>query len=376
MAQARAYGRRRSVKAAAKVSLLAVLAFLGSGGANEAAPMRALSLDPPTLTLPAPAFGRYTARVCRVGVNTVGLAAGRLDWSYFRWQGNADAWSNEVVTQERDFIAEALAAVQRCPQITHVSAVVDVFAPRYLESHPHEAAFSADGERLDYQASTVALVEGAFGDRLLEMIDYLAATYPVQSVSLTELFYYEEGFGADDLASYMAFSGAQDWPRLRSGDIDIDAASVGSWRSVMISRFVARAAAVVARHDKELLVDVRVAWGDLDDYARKFGQDYGLLLEHADRLVLWTYFGLEDYEPSYIREIADSLADLSADYGSERFILSFGLWDRTRPVLPPAELQAALREAQASSLPHVWVTPSSLFAAEHWRQLAKVWTGP
>lgn len=360
--------RLKLLAAAVLLALLALACNTRSEGAATGR-IRAVSFDPPRLILEAADFALQVERACSAGVNTVGLSAGRLDWNYFRWPGHEEYRSNALTGNARDLLAEAAAAFDSCAGIGHISAIIDVFAPRWLQLHPEAAAYSAGGERIDYQVSTVQLAEGAFGKELLQMIDFIARSYPVQSISLTELFYYEEGYGPDDLASYRKFSGQADWPRLPSGRIDIDAPSVGTWRSVLISGFVAQAAAVVHAYGKELLVDVRVPWGDLQDRGRKQGQDYRLLLDHADRLVLWVYLGLTDRPASYIRDIAQAYRN----YGSDRIILSFGLWGRDSTVLSAAELEASLQQAQRSPLASTWITPASLLDDQHWGVLEHVW---
>lgn len=89
----------------------------------------------------------------------------------------------------------------------HVSAIVDVFAPRYIAQHPKAVALAPDGTPIPHQVSTMALVEGDFGQQLLALLDYVAAHYPVDSISLTELSYAKEGYGPDDKAADLAYTG-------------------------------------------------------------------------------------------------------------------------------------------------------------------------
>jgi hypothetical protein len=337
---------------------------------SQETPMRALALDPPIYHLDAADLEGYMSQVCASGANTVALNAGRLDWTFFPWDKNSERWSSDVKDTRRDFVAETLTRLKTCNSVNHVSLIVDVFAPRYIADFPEAAAITADGERLEYQVSSVELAEGEFGEELLEMLEYLAATYPVDSISLTELFYYEEGYGPEDLTSYQEFTGREDWPRDEADEIDINAPSVGAWRSALVARFIGRAADVVQEHGKELIVDVRVPWGGLENRSRKYGQDFDLLLEAADRLVLWVYFDLDGYSPAYVQDIATAYAK----YGPERMILSFGLWGQNDDVLAPAALQKALNEAQRSALQSVWITPSSFLTEEHWQVLEASWS--
>ncbi|GIW02392.1 MULTISPECIES: hypothetical protein [Roseiflexus] len=186
--------------------------------ASTTLPVRAVSLDLSDLALPRDRLERLEQRMRDAGVNMVGLSAGRLDWTGFRWSGKEERWSAGVRESGRDLLANA---TQRFGRWAHVSAIVDVFAPRYLQTRPTQRALDAAGHPIPYQASTHALVNGSFGDELIAMIDYIARHYEVDSITLTELFYYQEGYGADDLALYREHSGRRDWPRTPRGSINI-----------------------------------------------------------------------------------------------------------------------------------------------------------
>ncbi len=300
------------------------------------------------------------------GVNMVGLNAGRFDWTYFPWPGRRERWSNDVRTTGADFLAEEVALAG---DWSYTVAMVDMFVGRYLEERPAAAARSATGQPSRLQVSTHELVHGQFGQEILALIEYIAATYPVDAIALTELFYDSYGFGDDDRADYRAYSGQDDWPRTRNGAIDTGHPLIGEWRSRALSRFIARAAAIAHRHNKELFVDVRVSWGRLAWEGRESGHDYGRFLAHADRLVLWNYFGLSGYPPEYGAEIAAAVAH----YGPQRIIISVGLWDNDSASLPPEEMLRALRVIEGSAAPNVWITPSHMLSQKHWDVIAARW---
>lgn len=346
-----------------KVYLVVMLTLLSA--LSQAQPMRAIGLDFPQLSLAKKAFATYTQKLCDTGFNTVGITAGRLDWTYFRWAEHEAYWSNEVSSQQRDLVRDALGSLKQCKTIDNLSLIVDVFAPRYIEAHPESATFTYQAERLDYQVSSLELAEGHYGERLLEMLDYLAANFPVDSISLTELFYYQEGYSTAERESYKAFSGHADWPRTAKGEIDIDAASIGIWRSSLVSRFVAKAAQIVQKHGKKLLVDVRISWDDLANQGRRFGQDYPQLLEHADALVLWVYLGLNSETPEILRSLQEAYEPFA-----DRLIISIGLWDNKRPSLDPELLKRFLALADDLEF-DVWITPSSLMTKEHYEVVRK-----
>lgn len=333
---------------------------------TQAQSMRAIGLDFPQMSLDTLALANYTQELCRTGFNSVGITAGRLDWTYFRWQDHSENWSNELA-QDRDLVADTLEVLKQCDTIRHRSLIVDVFAPRYIEMHPEAATFTYKGERLPYQVSSLELARGDFGKRLLAMLEYLALHFEVESISLTELFYYEEGYSEAERKDYMDFSGHMDWPRTATGEIDIDDLSIGVWRSSLVKHFIAKAAQVVQKHGKQLLVDVRVSWDDLVTQSRQFGQDYSLLLEHADGLVLWVYLGLTIEGP-------DQLTTLFKAYKSfsDRLVFSVGLWDNQGPSLDPGVLKRTLELAETLEL-NVWITPSSLMNQKHMEVLKDVW---
>jgi len=299
------------------------------------------------------------------GVNLVALGAGRVDWTYFKWQGHEAVWSSDVKATGIDFLAEDAA---RFGKWATINAVVDVFAPRYIAAHPQAAAVSWLGQPSDHLVSTMQLVKGEFGQQLLAMLDYLAAHYPIDSISITELSYYMEGYGADDKAAYMAHTGQADWPRLPNGRVNIDHPSIGEWRSYEISRFIAQAAAIVHRHHKKLYMDVEVSWRNLGLEGTDRGQNYGMLLQSADRLVMWNYFGLSGYPPEYTSRIAQSVQK----YGPDRIIISIGMWAKNG-VISPEALRLAMQSGLQSPIPHLWITPSLSLSDKHWQVIRTLW---
>jgi hypothetical protein len=328
--------------------------------------VRAVRLDFADLKNSRAEVGTLEQKMMRAGVNMVALGAGRLDWNYFKWQGHEDWWSGDVRETGTDFLGQDAA---RFSKWSHVSAVVDVFAPRYIASHPQAAAVSSLGKRSANLVSTMELVQGDFGNQLLDMLDYIAAHYPVDSISLTELTYYTEGYGEGDKAAYRAYTGRPDWPRNLVGLVNIDDPSIGQWRSYEISRFLEKAAAVVHGHNKQLFIDVEVSWGHLQNESTGKGQDYALLLKSADRLVVWDYFGLSGYRPEYTGDIAHYLTK----YDSSKVIISVGLWSKGGGVIRPDALRRAMQAALKSEIPNLWITPSHYLSEEHWKVLMQVW---
>ncbi|MBK8985148.1 MAG: hypothetical protein IPM39_03560 [Chloroflexi bacterium] len=331
------------------------------------APIRAIGVNYAHVSASRSEVPALQAYAAAVGVNMVGLNAGRPDWAYFRWQEHPEYWSSAVRSSSIDFLAEdtlnfrtgGLANV-------HINAMIDIYAPNYIAAHPETAAISYWGEASPLLVSTAALASGPFHDLVLEMIAAIAANYPVDSISITELSYRIYGYGPDDLALYRAHTGRDDWPRSRNGVILFEHPSIGEWRSAALAGFLAKAAAIAQAHGKELFFDVEVSWGDLANEGGEYGHDYATLLTAVNRIIVWGYTDLAGYPPAYAGEIATYLAER---YQPEQIILSVGLWGPNGTVMAAEEMATAVAAIQTSAIPHVWITPTSLLTADHWEKL-------
>jgi glycosyltransferase involved in cell wall biosynthesis len=297
----------------------------------------------------------------------IGVGAGRVEWTYFRWKGHEDAWSNHQKGEpSEDLLLEAARAFRG--EGLQVSAFVDLFAPAWIKRFPSSAAVSSDGTPSAEQVSLVELADGAFGAQVVDMIEALAAGYPIEAVNVTEAAYGDASFGAADLASYRALTGRRDWPRDAQGHVDLEDPSVWEWKSILFERFVAKASQAVRRHGKQLWVDVAASWRDLSRDGRDYGQDYARILRHADRIVVWDYFALEGLPPS---ASGDLVRHLAASYPASRFEVSVGLWGKGGSVVPAADFDAALGAALAAGVRQVWVTPNDQVTDEHWASVAR-----
>ncbi|MFQ5400669.1 MAG: hypothetical protein ACE5E7_13870 [Anaerolineae bacterium] len=330
-------------------------------------PVRAVRVSFPNMSGSRGEVAHLQDHLVKSGINYTGLAAGRPDWTFFKWADHPERWSSAVTRTGIDFLAED----SRNFDYGHVDAVVDVFAPNFIAAHPDAAAVSYWGERSDLLVSTAALTAGPFHDLLLEMIEYIAANYErVDSISITELSYHDFGYGPDDLALYRAFSGAEDWPRQPDGQIDPDHPSVGEWRSAAVAGFLAEAAARIHPYGKQLVMDVEVSWGNLENEGREYGHYYPAMLGAADKILLWAYTDLAGYPAGYPGEIA---AYLAARYDSSRIIISPGLWARDGGAISAEDLGTAVSSAIAGGIPHIWITPSHMMAEAHWRATTAAW---
>jgi len=291
-----------------------------------------------------------------------------VEWNYFKWAGHEANWSNDVKDTGIDFLAEDTATFKQWAQ---VNAVVDVLAPNYIKAHPQAAAISFTGQPTTDFVSTSELVYGDYGRQLLAMVDYIAANYPVDSISFTELFYYSDGYGPDDKASYLAYSGRTDWPRTSDGTIDRNDSTIGAWRTHMLDIFVDQAVAIAHSHGKQFYLDVKLSLGNLGNCSNECGTNYHVVLIHTDKIIVWAYYALDGYAPEYLTTVAQFLSS----FGPDRVILSLGLWDSTLPQTPPDMLRRAILATQAGGIANLWITPNILMTPQHWQVLSDLW-GP
>lgn len=96
------------------------------------------------------------------------------------------------------------------------------------------------------------------------------------------------------------------------------------------------------------------------------------MLQSADRLVVWDYFGLAGKPAEYTAQVARSLLK----FGKDRIILSVGLWPKEGNPVSPQGLTIALLSGRAEGISNQWVTPSRFLTQDHWRALSEVWTRP
>jgi hypothetical protein len=311
----------------------------------------------------------WTQEMQAAGINMVALAAGRAEWTYFKWSGHTADQSSDVTSTGIDFLADDSATYSH---FAKVNAVIDVFAPNYILANPSKVAINALGQPDPNLVSTAELVNGAFGQKLLDMVQYIAANYPnVDSISLTELSYRVDGYGADDLALFKAATGKTDWPRNTDGSINIDDPAIGNWRSAVIGQFLGRATALAHQYGKQFYMDVSVSFGNLGLMTNNMGTNYTVMLQNVDKIVAWDYFSLAGYPASYSQDIGKYLAT----FGLNRVILSVGLWAPNNTTTSVADFQAAIQASQAGGMPNIWICPGSMMTAAHWQVLYTLW-GP
>ena len=303
--------------------------------------------------------------------DVIGVGAGRTEWTYFRWAGHEDRWSNHQKGERKDLLLTALQELH--DKGFKVAAFIDLYAPKWIQTHPGSGAIQADGTPHPEQVSLAELAEGEFGNLVLEMIGYIAANYPLDAIDVTEAAYRHTSFGPADLASYGKATGRTAWPRDWRGRVNIDDPSIWEWKSSLMEKFVERAAAAAHRHGKPLYLDVAASWKDLRRDGKDHGQDYARLQRVADRLVVWNYYALEGLLPSASRDLA---ARLAATLEPGHWMLSLGLWGRDgKPVLPD-DLAAAIAASIDGGARHIWITPNDQITDAHWNAILRSWIVP
>jgi len=301
----------------------------------------------------------------------IGIGAGRTEWTYFRWAGHEDRWSNHQKGEPKDLLLTASQELH--DKGFKVAAFIDLYAPKWIRTHAGSGAIQADGTAHPEQVSLTELAEGAFGDLAVEMVGYVASHYPVDAVDVTEAAYHQTSFGPADLASYTKATGRAAWPRDWRGRVDVDDPSIWTWKSALLEKFVARAAAAAHQHAKPLYLDVAASWKDLRRDGKDHGHDYARLQRVADRLVVWNYYALEGMPPAASRELAERLAS-TLEPG--RWTMSLGLWGRDGKPISPDDLAAALAASVEGGARHIWLTPNDQISDAHWNATLRSWLVP
>src|SRR5450759_359466 len=302
------------------------------------------------------------------GFNLVSLGAGRAEWTYFKWAGHVDGWSSDVKTTGVDFLADDSS---RFGAWARVDAAVDVLSPLYIQKNPSAAAISADGIPSLNLISTMQMVEGPYGRQLLEMIEAIAANYPVDSISINELAYHRDGYGADDKTAYLAYTKQADWPRLSNGSINIDDPSLADWRSYELVRFLQQARAVAHRYGKELFVNTTLTINGSGQSIQPNLAVISAMLNDADWVIIWNNLNLAKTDPKVLAVIATSLAPIK----QSPLVFVLGLWGLTDDrAVTPVQLQDAMQAVQSNGLKNLWITPASLMDPVLWQTVSQNWS--
>jgi hypothetical protein len=132
-----------------------------------------------------------------------------------------------------------------------------------------------------------------------------------------------------------------------------------------MEKFIERVARAVHSEGKELYVDVPVNWNDFSRHGNDSGLDYARILRHADRIVVWNYFYMENLKPDVSFNLAK---DLSSHFPPEKIMVSIGLWGNFKSV-DPNVFKTILDSTLKGGISNIWITPNQLMSQAHWKVL-------
>ncbi|MCP2604856.1 glycosyltransferase family 2 protein [Candidatus Aminicenantes bacterium AH-873-B07] len=300
-------------------------------------------------------------------INLIGVGAGRAEWTYFKWKGHKQNWSNHQKGTNQDLLLQAIKYFHK--EGWPVIAIVDFYAPKYIQKYPEKAALRFDGRKSLKQVCFIELVKGEYGELMLEMIEYLAKQYPIKAINLTELNYYSYCYDNKCLKFYSNFTGRRDWPRhWLTRKILREHPSIGKWRSYMMSKFIEKVANIVHKYGKEIYVDVPVSWNNFKNNAKEYGLDYNLILASADKIIIWNYFYLKGRKPEISLQLSRYLR---RNFNSEKIIISIGLWGK-KEYISPKEIAIAVFQTLKGGTNNLWITPNHLLSRDHWIEIREV----
>jgi hypothetical protein len=294
-------------------------------------------------------------------LHTIGISAGRVEWAHFQWHGHEAQWSPQQKRTATDMLGDAAHMFQKHGFRT--VAMVDFYSPQLVRTSPDKGAVRFDGVRSTDQVCFSELVDGEYGRQIIEMVSYLARNYPLDAIALTELGYYSFCFDDRCLRSYHDATGRSSWPRTRfASTMDRDDPSVWEWRSAKMEQFLQKVADAAHSGGKQLIVDVPVSWKDLRRSGKDSGLDYTRVLNHADQIVVWNYFGVQQRSPEVSKEVVH---DLLRSFPPGRFFVSVGLW-RPHGTIDPLTFRKGLEYSINEGAPNIWITPNELMSGAHW----------
>jgi len=343
------------------------LSNLGLPGVPAGPPIHAVHIEFGDYDLKGSQQATIDSNLAQTKVNLISLTAGRVEWNYFKWPAHPEYWSTDVTTSGTDFLATDSAHFK---QYGKIDAEIDVLSPNYIKAHPTAAAVDASGNTSADMVGLIELTQGTYGKLLTNMVTYIASNYPdVNSISITELIYRNDGYGPDEKASYLQFSHQGDWPHNPDGTIAIDNSSIVQWRSQILGTFLGKLAAIAHAHGKRLYLDVSSGISSNNQFTNGSGVQLDSMLQKVDKLVVWCYYYLDGNSPDTMKTTAQYLHK----YGSNRIILSIGLWGPNNSVMDSNMLQQGIQAAQLGNMQNMWVTPSTLMEDSHWQVLQNIW---
>lgn len=129
--------------------------------------------------------------------------------------------------------------------------------------------------------------------------------------------------------------------------------------------YIQKVTKITRRYQKELYVDVPVSWNNFNQNGKEAGLDYRRVLKHADNIVVWNYFHLENLPPTVSESLSRYLVE---NFPINSFYISLGLWGK-KDNLGPKAFAEGLKSTLTGGATRIWVTPDSLITDDHWKEL-------
>jgi hypothetical protein len=297
-------------------------------------------------------------------ITRVGVSAGGPDWTFFRGPRDLERWSDAQRAQAGDLLEIAVNELGEREICT--TALLDARAPRYLRTHPQDAAVDMRGRRSEEIVCSTAMAEGEYGRLLVQTFEALSASTRAVSVGVTNLQFSRHCFCARCLARFHGYAWRSDWPRLPNGAIELLNPLLGKWRSTQVAGVIARLSAFACAHGKRMLFEANLSRDDPGRNSRENGQDFGILRPHVDEFVVRDDLGVDDAESPDSAVVARHLCQAM---GSEEYWHCLGLRGRDGLAVEAQPMRLALTAALRGGARRLWLTPSHYLSPSHWQQL-------
>ena len=219
-------------------------------------------------------------------VNTVILPAGRVFWTYFKYEPFKEKWSLYTEKYDRDFVDEMITEAQKSG--LYAVLEVDLQSEEYVNRYKDAASITYQWSPLRKRVCLSELNNEPYKTEFLEMTRYLADNYEAEAILISNIAYFEDCFCDICLQSYITFMTergtiVEDWPRI-NGEINILDRSIAQWKTVQITAFLQDIREYLRESNKELWVEVPVSQ-DLEYASSEFGLHLPEIQPLVDRIV-------------------------------------------------------------------------------------------
>lgn len=219
-------------------------------------------------------------------INTVILPAGRVFWTYFKYEPYKEKWSLYTEKYGRDFVDEMISQAQK--NGLYAVLELDIQSEEYVNRYKDAASITYQWGSLRKRICLSELNNEPYKTEFLEMARYLANNYEAEAILISNIAYYEDCFCDVCLKSYIAFMTEQgtiveDWPRV-DGEINILDRTILNWKTAQLSAFLKDVRDSLRESNKELWVEVPVS-SDLEYTSSEYGLNLPDIEPIVDRIV-------------------------------------------------------------------------------------------